>query len=146
MIDKQVHLVEFFSIHIQVHLNFDIKSNSSPPRTRWPPFRRRHVQMRFLEWKYANFKWNFIEICSLGSNGQYAICQHWFRQWLGAVLEWKYANFKWNFIEICSLGSNGQYAICQHWFRQWLGAVQATSHYLNQCWPTHICGNRGRMS
>ena len=30
---------------------------------------------------------------------------------------------------------------CQHWFRQWLDAEQATSHYLNQCWPsslTHI--------
>ena len=33
----------------------------------------------------------------------------------------------------------------QHWFRWWLGAVQATSHYLNQCWhklPTHICVSR----
>ena len=31
--------------------------------------------------------------------------------------------------------------IFQHWSRWWLGAVQATSHYLNQCWhrlPTHI--------
>ena len=41
------------------------------PRTKWSPFRRRHVQMHFLEWKYFNFKQYFIEICSLGSNWQY---------------------------------------------------------------------------
>ena len=32
--------------------------------------------------------------------------------------------------------------ICQYWFRWWLGASQATSHYLNQWWPSllmHIC-------
>ena len=37
--------------------------------------------------------------------------------------------------------------ISQHWSRQWLGAEQATSEYLNQCWPSslsHICGTRGR--
>ena len=40
-----------------------------------------------------------------------------------------------------------QLTIIQHWFRWWLGAVQATSHYLNQCWPDslmQICGTRGR--
>ena len=26
--------------------------------------------------------------------------------------------------------------ISQHWSRQWLGCCQATSHYLNQCWPS----------
>ena len=41
------------------------------PWTKWPPFRRRHVQTHFLEWKYFNFKQYFIEICSLGSNWQY---------------------------------------------------------------------------
>ena len=38
-----------------------------------------------------------------------------------------------------------QLTIFQHWFRQWLGAEQATSHYLNQWWPsstTHICVTR----
>ena len=30
-----------------------------------------------------------------------------------------------------------QLTIFQHWFRYWLGAVQATSHYLNQCWLDH---------
>ena len=40
-----------------------------------------------------------------------------------------------------------QLTINQHWFRQWLDAKQATSHYLNQCWPsslTHICSTRER--
>ena len=35
-----------------------------------------------------------------------------------------------------------QLTISQHWFRYWLGAEEATSHYLNQCWPcllTHTC-------
>ena len=26
------------------------------PWTKWPPFRRQHVQTHFLEWKYLNFK------------------------------------------------------------------------------------------
>ena len=29
-----------------------------------------------------------------------------------------------------------QLQIIQHWFGQWLGAEQATSHYLNQRWPS----------
>ena len=35
-----------------------------------------------------------------------------------------------------------QLTIFQHCLRQWVGAEQATSHYLNQWWPssmTHIC-------
>ena len=32
--------------------------------TKWPPFRRRHFQMHFPEWKYLNFDSNFTEICS----------------------------------------------------------------------------------
>ena len=49
--------------------------------------------------------------------------------------------FHWNtFLGVWSI-------ICQYWFRYWLAAVQATSHYLNQCWSsslTHICGTRER--
>ena len=40
-----------------------------------------------------------------------------------------------------------QLTISQHWFRYWLGADQATSHYLDQWWPsllTHIFGTKGR--
>ena len=40
--------------------------------TRWPPFSRRHFQMHFPEWKCVNFEWNFTELCSQGSNWQYA--------------------------------------------------------------------------
>ena len=38
--------------------------------------------------------------------------------------------------------------ISEYWFRQWLGAEQATSHYLDQCWPSapkHICETRERL-
>ena len=40
-----------------------------------------------------------------------------------------------------------QLTISQYWFSKRLCVEQATSHYLNQCWPdslTHICGTRGR--
>ena len=35
-----------------------------------------------------------------------------------------------------------QLMILQHWFREWLGADQATSHHVNQWWPSllmHVC-------
>ena len=38
-----------------------------------------------------------------------------------------------------------QLTISQYWFKWWLGAKQATSHYLNQWWPsllTHACVSR----
>ena len=38
-----------------------------------------------------------------------------------------------------------QLTIFQHWFRKWLGAQQATTHYLNQWWPSstaNICVTR----
>ena len=41
-------------------------------RARWPPLQQTTVfQVHFLEWKLLNFKWNFTEACSLGSNWQY---------------------------------------------------------------------------
>ena len=46
-----------------------------------------------------------------------------------------------------SLFLRGKLTISQLRFRLWLGTEQATSHYLNQCWPsslTHIFGTRGR--
>ena len=33
--------------------------------TKWPPFRRRHFQVHFHEWKLLNFKCTFNELCSL---------------------------------------------------------------------------------
>ena len=41
-------------------------------QTKWPPFPRQHFQMHFLEWKCMNFHYDFIEVCSLGSNLQYS--------------------------------------------------------------------------
>ena len=32
--------------------------------TKWTPFRRRHFEVHFLEWKCLNSDWDFIEVCS----------------------------------------------------------------------------------
>ena len=37
-------------------------------RDKWTPFRRRHFQVHFLEWKCLNSDLNFTEVCSEGSN------------------------------------------------------------------------------
>ena len=37
-------------------------------RDKFPPFRRRHFQMHFLEWKCLYFDSNFIEVSSWGSS------------------------------------------------------------------------------
>ena len=31
--------------------------------TKWTPFRRRHFQVHFREWKYLNSDYNFNEVC-----------------------------------------------------------------------------------
>ena len=36
--------------------------------TKWTPFRRRHLQVHFLEWKCLNSDRNFTEVFSQGSN------------------------------------------------------------------------------
>ena len=33
-------------------------------RDKWTPFRRRHFQMHFLQWKCLNSDYNFTEVCS----------------------------------------------------------------------------------
>ena len=109
--------------------------------------------MKTLEYQF-NFHWNLF----LGV--QLTISQHWFRQWLGTeqvtshylnqsisnpfflmkTLEYQF-NFHWNLF----LGV--QLTTSQHWFRQWLDTEQATSHYLNQSWPSplmHVCVTSGR--
>ena len=45
--------------------------NSSPLGQSGRYFADDILKRIFLEWKYLNFKWNFIEICSLGSNWRY---------------------------------------------------------------------------
>ena len=47
--------------------------NTLRPRQNGRHFCRRHFHVHFLEWKLSNFKWNFIEICYLGSNWQLTI-------------------------------------------------------------------------
>ena len=61
--------------------------------------------------------------------------------WMQSFVFW--LTFLW------SLFLKVQLKITQHWFEKWLDAEKATSHYLNQCWPsslTHICGTRGRWA
>ena len=47
------------------------KASHIETETKWPPFRRRHFQVHFLECKLLNFKSNFTEIWSLLSNWRY---------------------------------------------------------------------------
>ena len=46
--------------------------------------------------------------------------------WMKMLIFW--LRFHW------SLFLRVKFTIFQYWLRWWLGAVQATSHYLNQCW------------
>ena len=58
---------------------------------------------------------------------------HWGQDKMAAIFQMTFSNvFCWMF----------KLTVFQHWFWQWLGTGQATSHYLNQWWPsilTHIC-------
>ena len=47
------------SVHLLQHIEAE---------TRWPTFCRQHFQVHFLEWRYMNFDWYFIEYCSWESN------------------------------------------------------------------------------
>ena len=58
---KPVHLKPTQGLLLLTHISW----------TKWPPYRRRHVQTHFLEWKCLNLKYNFSEISSFGSNWQY---------------------------------------------------------------------------
>ena len=58
------------------HVLYDVNSSPNPPpplphETKWVSFPRRHIQTLFRDWKYLNYKQNFIEICSFGSDWQY---------------------------------------------------------------------------
>ena len=48
--------------------------------------------------------------------------------WITIAVFW--LEFHWN------LFPHVQLTISQYWFRLWLGTKQATSHYLNQWWPS----------
>ena len=77
---------------------------------------------------------------------------HWGRDKMAAILQTTFSNaFSWmkmlefRLIFHWSFFLRVQLTIFQHWFRYWLGAVQATSHYLNQCWLVYwrICASLG---
>ena len=66
---------------------------------------------------------------------------HWGRNKIDAILQTTFWNafflmkmFEFRIRFHWSLFLRVQSTVIQYWFRQWLGAVQATSHYLNQCW------------
>ena len=44
---------------------------NTPKTFKWPPFRRRHYKVHFLEWRHLNSKQDFIEIYSLWCNRRY---------------------------------------------------------------------------
>ena len=77
---------------------------------------------------------------------------HWGRDKMASISQTTLSNaFSWmkmlefRFKFHSSLFLRVQFTIFQHWFREWLGADQATSHYLNQWWPsstTPICVTR----
>ena len=46
----------------------DLINKHIEANTKWPPFRRRHFQMHFLEWILLNYNFNYTEACSLWSN------------------------------------------------------------------------------
>ena len=68
----------------------DVNTLSHEAKTKWPPFHSGQFQVHLLEWKLLYFKWNFIEVCSLGCNWQYSsissVPSHYLKQCLCALL------------------------------------------------------------
>ena len=87
-------------------------------------------------WRHRNVREQLTHL-TRGQNGHRVTFSNAF-SWMKYFVFW--IDFHWR------LFPRVQSTIFQHWFRWWLGADQATSHYLNQCWPsslTHIFGTRG---
>ena len=62
---------------------------------------------------------------------------HWDQNLMAAILQRTFSLFRHilHFKFHWTLFLGVQLTISQHWFTLCLGTVQATSHYLNQCWP-----------
>ena len=56
-------VVSLFSIHSLLPFRANLTHWG---RDKWTPFRRRHIQMHFREWKYMNFDWNLLRFVSEG--------------------------------------------------------------------------------
>ena len=77
---------------------------------------------------------------------------HWSRDEMAAILQTMFSNafssmkiYEFRLKCNWSLFLGVQLTIFQHWFKWWIGAAHATSHHLNQCWPSllmHICVSR----
>ena len=65
--------LKWFKIHWKLHsFNASCHHLTHWDRDKWPPFRRKHFQMHFLEWKCLNLDQNFTDVSSYGSNYQYS--------------------------------------------------------------------------
>ena len=103
----------------------------------------------------GNYVWHFVfqftYISIRRQPLQISLLTHWGRDKMAATFQTSSNAFlsmkivvfwlKFHWIMFATV----QFTIIQHCFRQWLGAEQATSHCLNQWWPslvTHICVSR----
>ena len=93
--------------------------------------------------------------CKHGNKVHWRICPspklsewtHWGRDKIATISQTTFLNaIPWtkcifSFELFWNMFPGIQSSIYQHWFIWWLGAKQATSHYLNHCWPsllTHL--------
>ena len=95
----------------------------------------------------SNFSLPYVHN-AVTSHECWGILTHWGRDKMAAFIQTTFCNaFPWMKIFVFwlkfqwSLFLGVQLIITELWFRKWLGAGQATSHYLNQWWPslmTHV--------
>ena len=94
-------------------------------------------------WSHSRFPviWDAMVLMRRHGNVLAWYLTHWGRDKMADIFPPTFSNgFSWmkmyefRLIFHWSLFLGVQLTIFQHWFRLWLGAVQATSHYLNQCW------------
>ena len=80
----------------------------------------------------ASIRREDLELTHLALDIMVAISQTKFKciLWMKSVVFW--LKFHW------SLSLGVQMTISRHWFRQWIDAEQATSHCLNQNWPSLV--------
>ena len=134
------------------HFDLNVSINLSHTSTHWGLY------------KIANtLRWHFRHIFSISQSlatqlinefhcksypvmekhchGFKVILTHWGRDEMNNISQTTFSNvfssmkmFEFRLKFHWSLFPRVQLTIFQHCFRQWLGAVEATSHYLNQCW------------
>ena len=104
-----------------------------------------NIFFRFLTVLRHGWLLNFIAksypVMEKHCHGFKVIWTHWGRDEMNNISQMTFSNvfssmkmFEFRLKFHWSLFPRVQLTMFQHWFRQWLGAVEATSHYLNQCW------------